>query len=250
MTTEESRPADPLAESATWDPTDPDCVKVLYDLSDWTIDQQAEVSAMLAELAVPHAWEGFEVAVPPEFEERVDDAFEVLERRLGRQGPQGVSELGDEDPAVEYDLADWTPAQRSTLVRAVADAGIPHRVEGELLVVAADAEDVVDELLDAVESGDVMLLDEDDGSEPVVSMAEVFTLADRLMREPGDERGRALLVTAADLDPERPPFGVALGTWRSIVAGIAEIAEALDAADEIGVVDGAQRLRGLVRPFV
>lgn len=239
-----------MAESATWDPTDPDCVKVLYDLSDWTIDQQAEVSAMLADLVVPHAWEGFEVAVPPEFEERVDEAFEVLERRLGRQGPEGVSELGDEDPAVEYDLSEWTPAQRATLVRAVADAGVPHRVEGDLLVVAADAEDVVDELLDAVESGDVMLLDEDDGAEPMVSMAEVFTLADRLLREPGDSRGRDLLAVAVDLDPERPPFGVALGTWRSIVAGIAEVAEAVDAADEIGVVDGAQRLRGLVRPFV
>lgn len=250
MSTAEPPRIDPLEESAEWDPTDPDCDKVLYDLSDWSIDQQAEVSAMFAELGVPHAWEGFEIAIPPEFETRVDEAFDALEVRLGRRERDGSAELGEEDEATEYDLSEWTPAQRDTLVRAVADAGVPHRLEGDVLVVATDAEDVVDELLDAVESGDVMLLDDEDGVEPELSMADIYTLADRLVREPSDQRGQRLLGVAVGLDPERPPFGVSLGTWRAVIAACTGVGDALETGDEIGVVEAAEHLRGLVRPFV
>ena len=235
-----------------WDPGDPDVERVYYDLSDWPIGQQAEVSAMFAEHGVPHAWEGFEVMVPVFAEELADQLFDQLETRLGRAevpaGPPG--ELGPEDPATEYDLTEWTAAQRDTLVRAVSDAGVPHRLEGELLLVPVAAEEFVDELLDAIETGDVMLLDDAEGAEPVMGMADLFTLADRLRREPKDQRGRQLLAGAvADLNPERPPYGVSLATWRRAVGACERLGEVID-TDEIAVVEIAEELWALVRPFV
>ncbi len=232
-----------------WDPADPDVDKVYYDLADWSIDQQAAVSALFAEHDVPHQWEGFEVVVPWFVEDTADALFEQLEARFGLSGPGEAVPWGPDDPATEYDLADWSPAQRATLVRAVADAGIPHRVEDSLLLVPVAAESVVDELLDAVESGDVMLLDEADGEEPALGMAELFTMADRLRREPKDSRGRDLLELALTLDAERPPYGVALVTWRRAVALCERLGTALD-HDEIGVVETAEELWSMVRPFV
>ena len=236
-------------ERPEWDPSDPDVERVYYDLSDWSIDQQAEVSALFAEHEIPHVWEGFEVVVPFFVEEASDALFEQLETRLGMNGAGTPASFGPDDPATEYDLGEWSTAQRATLVRAVADAGIPHRLEDHLLLVPVAAEAMVDELLDAVESGDVMLLDDSDGDEPVLSMADLFTLADRLRREPKDQRGRDLLATAAGLDPERPPYGVTLVTWRRAVGACDRLAEVID-HDEIAVVEVAEELWSLVRPFV
>lgn len=237
-------------EFPDWDPADPDVERVYYDLSEWSIDQQAAVSAAFADRGVPHTWEGFEVVVPTFAEEVADALFEQLEARFGMGGDgQGTpGELGPDDPATEYDLSEWTPAQRATLVRAVTDAGVPMRLEEHLLLVPVAAETVVDELLDAVESGDVMLLDELDGDEPELSMTDLFTMADRLRREPKDQRGRQLLEVAADLDPERPPYGVTLVTWRRAVDACRRLNEALD-GDEITVVEVADELWSLVRPF-
>jgi len=236
-----------------WDPSDPDVERVYYDLAEWSIDQQAAVSAAFADRGVPHTWEGFEVVVPHFAEALADAVFEELEARFGMDGDgQRVpGELGPDDPATEYDLEEWTPAQRATLVQAVGDAGVPLRLEGHLLLVPVAAESLVDELLDAVESGDVMLLDDDerDEDEPALGMTDLFTLADRLRREPNDQRGRRLLAETTALDPERPPYGVTLLTWRRAVDACRRLEAAID-ADEIGVVEVAEELWGLVRPFV
>jgi hypothetical protein len=237
------------ADLPEWDPSDPDVERVYYDLSDWSINHQAEVSATFAEHGVPHQWEGFELVVPDFAEEIADDLFDRLEVRLGLSGDAAPMAWGPDDPATEYDLADWSPAQRATLMRAVSDADIPHRLEGPLLLVPIAAEEVVDELLDAVESGDVMLLDDGEADEPALGMAELFTMADRLRREPNDQRGRALLAQATELDPERPPYGVALVTWRQAVGACDRLGDAI-ARDEIAVVEIAEELWSLVRPFV
>lgn len=235
-----------------WDPADPDVERVYYDLSDWSIVEQSQVSAAFAEHSVPHTWEGFEVVVPVFAEQQADKLFDQLETRFGRgEAPTGPpAEFGPDDAATEYDLAEWTQAQRETLVRAVGDAGIPYRIEGDVLLVPVAAEEFVDELLDAIETGDVMLLDDADGVEPVLGMADLFTLADRLRREPKDHRGRQLVAVAvAELNPERPPYGVSLATWRQGVGACVRLAEAFD-TDEIAVVEIAEELWSLVRPFV
>ncbi len=58
----------------------------------------------------------------------------------------------------------WTSGRvkdLETLKESLIEAEIPHLWQGRTLLVAQDAEDIVDDLLDAIEAGDVALLDED-----------------------------------------------------------------------------------------
>ena len=136
-----------------WNPNDPDTVKVHYDVSSWTIDQRAELAEALAEADIAHVWEGDEVVVPEELEAEVDELFARLEELLG---PFPVA-LGDDDPGVEYGLDEWPPGDRQTLTQALIEAEVPHRWDGTTVIVATDAEPTVDELLDAIEQGTLVL---------------------------------------------------------------------------------------------
>ena len=49
-----------------WNPLDPDFENVYYDLSSWTSDQQAELTARLANADIPHAWVESELVVSAE----------------------------------------------------------------------------------------------------------------------------------------------------------------------------------------
>ena len=66
-----------------WNPLDPDFENVFYDLSVWTSDQQAELTASLAQADVPHAWVESELVVPAEYEDILDTLFDRLEKELG-----------------------------------------------------------------------------------------------------------------------------------------------------------------------
>lgn len=241
-----------------WNPDDPESESVFYDVSSWSIDQQAEVSAAFAEHDIRHAWRGFELAVPAVLESRADALFEALERRLGLSDtpPAPVDLDGREGTGtlVEYDLDEWDPAERATLATALDDAQVPHRWEGALLLVPSEAEEFVDDLLDAVESGDVTIVDDGgDDSEPAVTLDDLHGLARRLVKEPRDERAAALLhEVLADLRPEHPPYGVQLALWRRAAALCRSLADLLAALplDEIAVVEQAEELERLVQPYV
>ena len=66
-----------------WNLNDPDAVRVLYDLSAWNFEQQAELSAEMADADIPHGWIDTELAVPEEFESITDALLSRLELRLG-----------------------------------------------------------------------------------------------------------------------------------------------------------------------
>lgn len=248
------------AELDDWNPDDPQYESVFYDVSDWSIDQQSEVSAAFAEQDIRHAWRGFELAVPARLEAHADAVFEALERRLGLATAAAPVEPVDLDARegtgtlVEYDLAGWSEGERHTLGTALDDAQLPHRWEGPLLLVPAEAEEFVDELLDAVESGDVMIMDDAAGDdEASVTLDELDSLSRSLVKEPRDERAAARLAeVVASIDPERPPFGVQLATWRRAVTLCREIELLLatQPLDEISVVERAEELEALVRPLV
>jgi hypothetical protein len=235
-----------------WNPDDPDVESVFYDLSAWSIQAQAEVSAHFAGLEIRHAWRGFELVVPAVLETEADAAFEELERRLGLGDSVSVpAAFVDGEAVLEYDLDTWSPGERATLTTALVDAQVPFRWEGDLLVVPAAAEEAVDEILDAVESGDMALLDAD--GESGAELGELFLLARRLAKEPQDAGAIAELRSAvAVLDPERPPFGVQLGVWRRVVSLCDQMAALAGGTgeEEIEVVDRAEKLHALLRPLV
>ncbi len=245
-----------------WNPNDPDATCVYYDLSMWTFDQQAELSAAMADADVPHAWEGTELMVPEESETDTDAIIAELEERLGivdEPMPDTPVQqvLADDVATTEYDLGDWSPVEHATVSHALTEAGIPFRWDAAVLLVATDDESVVDELLDDVESGefaDVLTTSPaaDESSSEVLT--SFFLAAERLRKEPLDADGIEHLLNALDLaDPDVPPFGVTPKLWQESYTAADELADAIagdETPDEEAAMTAAERLHELLRPHV
>jgi hypothetical protein len=240
-----------------FDPNDPDVVKVHYDLTVWTFDQRAELSEALAESEFPHYWDGSELVVPEAVEDDVDALFERLEQLFG---PFPII-LQDDDESTEFGLDEWSAADRKVLTDALIDAEIPHRWDGTTVIVAADAESAVDDLLDAIETGEITADTTDGGvAPPDGALSTMFVAADKLAKDPLDTGARTtLLDLLPQLDAKAPPYGIAVRTWAASVDGVARLVELVeDHAQQHGTDDGhesevigaAQDLRSLLRPLV
>ncbi|MFZ8999550.1 MAG: hypothetical protein ACO225_09355 [Ilumatobacteraceae bacterium] len=230
-----------------FDPSDPDRPKVHYDLAGWNFDQRGELAETLAERGVPHAWAGDEVVVPEELEDVVDALFDELEAEIG---PFPVP-LPIDAATTEFGLDEWPDRDIASLQQSLIDAEIPHTWEGRTLLVAADAEHVVDDLLDAIESGEVASLDED-ADAPDGALHDLHRHSDRLVRDLASAAPRvALLELVPLLSPEVPPFGLPVGSWRTIVERARAVVTAFeDGADVDVILDAAEQLRDACRPWV
>lgn len=249
--------------SDDWNPNDPDATRVHYDLSSWTFEQTAELSAALADEDVPHAWDGDELLVPEEVEERTDDIIALVEMRLGIASgsePREPIELDDGADAIEYDLEDWDEAERKRVTSRVVSRGIPFRWEGEVLLVGTADEEIVDAVLDEVEAGedvaedDVEVDDEDRDQLPFETLTTFFLAGDRLQRNPLDADGLEQLLEATDVaDPDHPPYGVDKRLWVRTCELADELAAALVDGDEPDFEETqavAAELHDLLRPYV
>jgi len=58
----------------------PDDDLVVYELAEWSIDQRASLGEALANLAIPHGWEGIDLVVHVDFEDQVDEICDAIER--------------------------------------------------------------------------------------------------------------------------------------------------------------------------
>ena len=119
--------------------------------------------------------------VPEQIESDVDALFDELEREIG---PFPVPLLDDEgedgEGVTEFDLAEWPAADIDVLQQSLLEGEIPHRWAGRTLVVSRDAEHVVDDLLDAIESGEAASLDES-AEAPDGALNGLYVAADRLV---------------------------------------------------------------------
>jgi len=230
-----------------FDPNDPERTKVHYNLTGWGFDQRAELSESLAERGVPHVWDGEELVVPEEIEEFVDALFDELEAEIG---PFPVPLL-DGDPSTEFGLDEWPVKDLETLKESLIEAEIPHLWQGRTLLVAQDAEDVVDDLLDAIEAGDVALLDQD-AEAPDGALQDLFAAADRLARDPTHTAGRnTMLQLVPQLSPTVPPFGMSASAWSVIVGHAQAVVERFEeGADPELLTAQADELRTVCRPYV
>jgi len=238
-------PRDERDDMTEWNPSDPDAVRVVYDLAKWTIDQQAELASELADADVPHTWEGSDLVVPEDAEQATDLIIADVEGRLGivdeelgaefdgtdddadDVDDEGVDELelpepielATDAPTTEYDLSEWPPTDRMTLTHALTRSEIPFRWEGQnvLLVGTAD-EAIVDGLLDQIERGEFSDPDapSSPGSDqlPFETLTTFFLAGERLRRDPLDADGIEQLLAATEVaDPQRPPYGVQPRLW-------------------------------------
>jgi hypothetical protein len=230
-----------------FDPNDPDQTKVHYNLAGWSLDQRAELAETLAEYSVPHLWDREELVVPEAIEAAVDALFDQLEAELG---PFPVP-LSEGAPTTEFGLDEWPFADIETLKAALVEAEIPHGWEGRVLLVAQDAEHVVDDLLDAIEAGEVASIDED-AEAPDGALHDLYASADQLVRDATHSGARnAILALVPQLSPTVPPFGLAVRSWTAIVeqAGVL-VARFEQGADIEHIAEAADELRGVCRPWV
>ena len=244
----------PPAFDIDFDPNDPDQVKVHYNLTGWTFEQRAELAETLAERGVPHVWEGEELVIPEQIEDHVDGIFDELEREIGPFPVPLLEDEGDDGEGAgvtEFDLAEWPPADIELLQRSLNEAEIPHRWDKRTLVVAHDAEHTVDDLLDAIEAGEVASLDED-AEAPDGALNDLYVHADRLVRDTNDGSSRrTLLALVPQLAADAPPFGLAIHAWAVIVGNAQALAELLDeGAEPETVAAAADELRTVCRPYV
>jgi hypothetical protein len=233
-----------------WNPNDPDTVKVHYDVTAWSLDQRVELSEALADADIAHVWEGDEIVVPEELEADTDALFARLEELLG---PFAIA-LSNDDAGVEYGLDEWPSGDRQLLTQALIEAEVPHRWDGTTVLVATDAEASVDEMLDAIEQGTLVLASgEAAAGAPEGALDLLFSSSDRLARDPDEKVGREELLDLLPLiSPTVPPYGLSTGAWsRAVDAAVTHGAlvedEDSSASDIIGA---AQELRSLVREYV
>ena len=249
-----------------FDPNDNEIVKVHYDLSAWTFEHRAELAEALAGAGLPHYWDDEELVVPEAVETATDAMFEQLEAQLG---PFPVG-LDPDDESVEYGLDEWSDSDRSTLTDALVAAEIPHRWASTTVRVATDAEEDVDVLLDAIESGELGSADNDGENEPPEGvLSDIFLVANKLAKDPFDAKARRQLIDLDGLiDKKHPPYALPPRAWAQAVAAVAAIVDRIHAdagggkvedvdvgddghlAESSDVIGLAQQLRSVIREYV
>ena len=144
-----------------WSPTDPEAPTTRYDLSDWSVDDRADVAATLAEAGVLHGWDGTELLVPQDTEAMVYDLLDEIEDRLDAAEDDDDDEDDEGDSQVtEYELDEWSDGERKQLCEMLDTLDIGYRWDGNVLLVPIGVEAVVDSCLDSIDTHGVDFIDE------------------------------------------------------------------------------------------
>ena len=235
-----------MTDEQEFDANSDDAVNVFYDLTVWDADQRSVLVESLAAASIPHAWRENELVIPEDAEDATDDIFERLEREIGPfPGP-----LDDDEETIEFQLEEWSLSERGVLNEQLIAGEIPHRWEGDSLFVASDAGDDVDELLDAIESGDLAVLD---SSAPDGALNTLFSIGDNLARSVDDATARMQLFDLApQLSETSPPYGVARNTWLAVFSAVQQLAGSFteEPFDPEHISIAAREVRDLCRPWV
>ena len=143
--------------SGDWDPRDPESPTTRFDLSDWTVDDRAEVIAALAEAEIAHSWDGDELLVAQDNEDAAEQILDEIESTFDEDDDDDDD---DDDDVTEYELDDWTEGERSKLSEMLDTLDIGYRWEGPILVVPVGVEDVVDSCLDSIDGRGTEIVDD------------------------------------------------------------------------------------------
>ncbi|MGA1763914.1 MAG: hypothetical protein ACO4A3_04450, partial [Ilumatobacteraceae bacterium] len=104
-------------------------------------EERVELVELLAEADIRHDWDGTELLVPAAAEASVDAILDEVE-----DAEDAPSSLTGE--LEEFELEEWTTADRVEFAAVLVDRGIGHRWEDNLLLVRVDDADAVEDLLD------------------------------------------------------------------------------------------------------
>jgi len=224
---------------------------VAYELHTWAGESRVMLDALLTGEGIPHAWEGTDLVVPAFLEARVDELVDQVDATT-------LPTLDPEADKVVYELLDWEDALIERLAAALEELEVPFEfdVEGNL-VVLADDEARVEDLLESIEFPDALTPDLDadaEGGEEVSELlSELFLAADRLANHARNPEGVLGLVEAAGaLEGTAVPFGFAPATWKDLVGQAVRLKEALetDSQTDDELEAHAAELRDALRRYV
>jgi hypothetical protein len=230
---------------------DLDDEQLAYEFHDWSFESRRMLDQLLTSRGIAHAWQGASMIVRAADEDAVDQLVDEVE----------VAALPTLDPDLEhtvYEMEGWTAEKQTMLSNRLGTAGIAHEfdVDGNL-VVHADDETRVDEVLDEIETrwsenghgdDDDELVDFD-GLDVNELLSTLFQAADRLRRNARDSQGvLRFLDNAPTLERMRMPFGFEKPAWVSVRESTRALHELLDAddSDDEDVREQAQQLRDLL----
>lgn len=166
-----------------------------------------------------------------------------------------LDEGADEEPVLVYEMEGWEPEERSALDRLLDAEGVPHRWEGDELVVPEGSEAQVDDLMDEIEYPDALEpAEQDDDDEAVYSViSDLFVAADRVSAEQFVDVDLAgdLAMASAAASSTPAPFGIEAAAWAQVQQmSEAIVAEIEAGADDEVIVRDAATLRDVLRRFV
>jgi hypothetical protein len=199
---------------------------VTYDVSEWAGESRTMLDSLLSGDDIPHFWQGTQLTVPVGNEERVD---ELIDEVLASANPA----LDADRDKVVYEVGGWSAALQSGLAESLGVADIPYEwsESGDLLVYAED-EERVDDILDAMPDPDDEELADADGLDVQDVLSKLFLAAGTLRRSPTDSDAVIDAVDAANrLEHMSVPFGFEPPSWRSIVEEGVALREMLEGGD-------------------
>ena len=215
-----------------------------YDLSELSEESREHLEALLVANDVSRVWQGATVSVSGLDEELVE---RLLDEVIVAQRPT----LESDRERVVYEVGEWPTSYENALAEALGVAQIPFEwnIDGDL-VVYADDEDRVEEILDTLPDPDDPDRDEADALDANSVMTALFLAVKTLADDPRNAHA-VLAVSAAAADMERLslPFGLEAPMWRRMVRRAGELRDALDAEDgpeswsDADVEDAAAQLR-------
>jgi hypothetical protein len=228
--------------------------QLAYEFHDWSFESRRMLDQLMTGRGIAHAWQGATMIVRALDEDDVDDLVDEVE----------VATLPTLDPELEhtvYEMAGWSAEAQTELSNRLGLNGIPHEFDANGdLVVHADDESRVDEILDDVEARVAMASASGNGDEPDAAvdldgvdvnelLSRLYSAADRLRRNARDSRGVIdFLDNAPALEALPTPFGFERPAWRTVVEAAARLHQLLDddESDDTEVREQAQMLRDLL----
>ena len=125
-----------------WNPRDPEASTTRFDLTEWSVDERADVVGKLAAENIQHGWDGDELLVPQSEEEIVEDILDELEDMFDNDV---------ESETAEFDLDDWSDEERAKLCNMLDNLDIGYRLEDGVLIAPIGAEQVIESCIDSIE---------------------------------------------------------------------------------------------------
>jgi hypothetical protein len=225
---------------------DPEGDEVVYELEDWSEADRRVLRERLEQLVVPHTWDGDSLVVAAADEAWVERIMDQVDEAL-----IAADEEPEDDTQVAYDLSAWDDESCMQLLDTLSAEAIPYALEEDELLVAADDEARVDEIVTAISTPGATL--RAGGPVSFEAMSELFVAADQLAGDAESRDGKAALIDGArTASASSPPYGMEAGWWDGVVARAGALADLLetDEPDAELVTELAAALRDELRPVV